>query len=314
MAILNKISGVSTYGKTGRDTYPFDPEKIIGMFLVPVNWSYDATKLASLLTNLQADVLKTPSLRIFPIAAFGEVKDSSEDAKVNTLGYGIKRFLADGNYDWTFKVIDGGVGLQNNLRKMNKRNMKAVFWDSNNVLIGTQRETAGTLGGVALSMFHAKPWKINDGSNPVAYEVQVSTKNPKDLNEDIAFAQAEFDIEQNVLGLLEVTLEAGAAAAGGKITVRATTGFKQIDLYDVYADALAVVGAWSLVKKTDGSAITITGVTKNVAVKGWDLAFTYTGDVDASLATPAALAALHVGEAPGNGYESDILTQTVPAP
>ena len=313
---LNTLTLVDAYGNTGIQQISFTPKEIIGAILVPTGWVADASYIASLKANLQADTLKAIGSRIFPIFSFGAIEDKSAESKYETFGYGAEKKASDGKYSWQFALMEGGIDLIKELRKFNGTDYNALFYTRDGVLIGTSTDTAGEITGVNIEYVDTLPWKPADGSKSVQTMIKFSLamSATAQLNENIAFIKCDFDVEQEVKGCINVTLTQGTAPAVGVATVCAKTNNNAVNLYDLYSTELAASAAWVVTKVSDGSAISVSSVTKAVAVKGWALAFTYVGDVKISLASPSALAALSVGGTPDNGLESPVaLTQTMPA-
>ena len=93
--------------------------------------------------------------------------------------------------------------------------------------------------------------------------------------------------------------------ASTTVTVKLETACGE-DLYDLYADDIADVTAFTVANKTTGAAITVTGVTKNATLKAWVIALdsedtdlpSSTGKYVVSAVSPSALNTLGV-----SGYE-----------
>jgi hypothetical protein len=81
-------------------------------------------------------------------------------------------------------------------------------------------------------------------------------------------------------------------------------------LYNLYADALAVAGAWVVRDASTNAIVTPTGVAKDTVNEGWAISLS-AGTYNITLASPSALEALHVGSLTSGGYESNIVTATV---
>ena len=134
---------------------------------------------------------------------------------------------------------------------------------------------------------------------------------PAELNEDVAFVQLDVDVENNILGIIDLEPVQQAVVAG-KATVGLRLKSDKSSVYDSLDDLLANAALWSV--KKNGAAVTITTAAKNATTGGWDLSFTGAGEHVITLKDPTTLAAANVGGAPDPGFEASELTVTMPAP
>lgn len=298
---------------TGRPLCEVDPSKIIGAIVLPANKMFTDTELGTLKVTLQNACLDVISKRIYPIFRFGEIADQSEDVTISTLGYGSKNISKEGKYDWIFKFVKSGLLFNNKLRKFNgTTNKTVIFIDDNNTLYGTltaNNDGDVCLAGLSLDFLYVKPFKIGDGSNPTIYEIRFGLSEPKQLNDDAAWVNADFNVETEIKGLIDVELYQIAVAAG-VATVGIRTKGDKVDMFETYSTDLAVGSLWKVAKA--GVDVVITSVEASSTVSGWDVTFTGTGAHTITLTTPALLAAADIGGAPENGYEADVLTVTMP--
>lgn len=308
--ILNKpICASVNNGNTGVPSCYFNPKKIVGMIMVDKTVDFTPAEIATFKTTLQTAVLASGKARVYPIFRFTELSDNSSDENVSEQGYGDKEITKEGDYDWTFRFIKGGLCLNKNLRKFNNTDMKVLLVDSDNQIFGT-KNSSGNMAGLSLAFFYAKKLKISDGSNATMYGVRVSLNKPEELNDSPAFVACDFDVESEVKGNIDVEL-VEVETALGVATVKLYTNCGRVDLYDTYADEFAAAGMWTC-KTSTGSTVTITGVTKDVNNKAWDISFTGTGVHTLNLAATSVLAAAGIGGAPDNGYEGIELDVTMP--
>lgn len=296
-------------GNTGVPDCTFAPEKIIGAILIDRNKIFSQADIENLIVKLQEATLETGQNRILPIFRFEEIADNSEEETISTLGYGSKQVVKEGKYDWTFRLLKGGMCLQKNLRTYNGTNKKVLFIDANNVIYGTQIGEGG-FTGFSLDFFYAKPFKANDASNAAIFQVRFALSKPAEFNDRVAFIKMEVDVEDNLRGIidLELTLK---AKEPGKASVSVQTQCDKIDLYDAFSESLASGSLWKVSK--NGIPVTINTVAKNDALKAWDISFTGTDAHQITLETPKVLAAANIGGAPENGYEAGTLSVIMPS-
>ena len=306
--IINKPTCAAVAeGNTGVPSCFQNIGKITGLILVDKTTTFTPAEVAAFKTTLQTAVLTAGSGRVYPIFRFVEVADNSEDETISTTGYGNKEVANDGSYDWTFRFINGGMCLNAHLRKFNSSDKKIMLVDDSNVVYGTLDST-GNVNGLS-GRIYTKKLKINDGSNATQYGVRVMLDKPEELNDAPAFVVCDFNIENEILGNLDVQLTEVETALG-VATISLQTMCGKVDLYDQYADILDDISLWTVTKA--GAAVTITSVTKDAVNKAWDIAFTGTGIHEINLAAPSVLAAAGFGGYPENGYEGIALEVTMP--
>jgi hypothetical protein len=113
-------------------------------------------------------------------------------------------------------------------------------------------------------------------------------------------------------GLFNVGITQAAAPTSTTVSVKAeVVGCGSQDMYDLYADALAVPGAWKANRADTNGTIVVSAVVKSAVFNGWVLTLTAaTGlTLNIGLAGPTELAALG---SPVVGYESNLLSQIIP--
>lgn len=294
---------------TGIGDCSLEISKIVGFFLVNKNFVLtaanllaDSALLAALQTASSADL--KPS-RIYPVHGLVDIADNSTDPTVQTFGYGPSVIVADGNYDWTFPFLRGGICLLKALQRFNGSDIRVIFYDSNGVLFGWK--VGETLKGVPLNQFFAPPWKPNTGAAAMVTNVKMNF-GPRYLNEELGFYKVtEFAID-SVEGLQNVVLKLSSAAKP-VYKVKAFSGCAQVDM-SIYSTELANVARWAARNAGTGALITISSVVADANIGGWTLTldsadpdYPAVGSILISLAAPSVLSAAGVV-----GYESIPLT------
>jgi hypothetical protein len=308
MAELNNPGCVLVLGaNTGIPGCDFAPDKFVGAILIDKSTIIADADIPSIIAKLQELTLVTGQGRIHPIFRFEEIADNSAEETVATLGYGSMQVVKEGKYDWTFRIVKGGLCLNNKLRAFNKSNKKVLFVDSSNVIYGTRVE--GGITGFTMDFFYAKPFKANDASNAAIFNVRFALAKPEEFNEKVAFVKTDQDVEESVKGLLDLELVQLAVAAG-KVTVGIRTACDKVDIYEALGDALAAGELWKVTK--DGAPVVVTSVAKNDVAGGWDVSFVGVGEHAITLVSASELAAANIGGYPENGYEAGILKSILP--
>jgi hypothetical protein len=238
--------------------------------------------------------------RFFPINDFRTPTDSSEDTIVQTMGDGSKVIVRDGNYNWTFQYIEGGLCRSNSLRSHNFRKTSWLFYDANNLLIGWRKLDATGLAyglaGVPVT-FHAKPWKMATGSEIAGYMVTFDFK-PEYINDYFGAVKATFPLS-TLQGLQNLVLESVATPSGGVYKIRVSTGCDYVNQYDSFSTLLANGALWNAVNETTQNAITVSSVAADPNTKAFTvtllatdpdyIAATATGLITFNLTDPTAL-------------------------
>lgn len=307
MAVLNKKTCIVQGANTGFGNCVLSFAHIAGAILVPRGTQFTPEDLEDFQAALETRAMAAnPQQRIFPIHHFEQVTDNTEDKTIETLGYGGKYPVREGDYDWTFQFLQGGICLLKSLRKFNGAGMNALFYDANGVVFG--QKIGDNLAGIPLVFFWADQWRPSDGTASSVYAVQFVFK-PRYINDDLGFVETDFN-PSLVQGLKDVVLSEGAGSARPALKVLAHTGCSRDNLYDLYADELAAVAAWTAT--INGGSVAITSVAEDPAIGGWTVTLDDTDpNYDAndpiilSLADPVTLDGLGV-----SGYESRKLTIT----
>lgn len=311
---INKIFCGTDVKNTGICDCYFDPQLITGAILAPLKTTLTNEQLKDI--NIQATLeglawLDSKTSRFFPMGEFVGITLNSEDPTRQTFGYGSSRTVREGNYDWTLQFYKGGVNLSNALRTFNGLIGKygVIFIESQNNLIGTSRKLANGQYGLApipLEDLYTRPWAPSDGTNVAAYQTQFVFK-PIYINENIAFKKVDTSayLLSELKGLEDFDLEI-LEVNGNTLTVGAASGCGSTDLYEEYADELAVTGAW-ITKDVDGNPLALSAVNKNDAAGGWDLVLSAGVWEDGDTATLVAPSVLS-GTYGISGYEADTVT------
>ncbi len=316
--LLNTLDCANGAKNVGYGGCILDPKNIIGAIEVPKGDYLSAANLATkaaLYTALLAKAtLDSPLLRWYPIWNLEAVTINSGDPTIQTLGYGGKYVVRDDYYDWMFQFVQGGLCLLKNLRSHNGAGKNYFFIDREGLIIGVKNGV--NLYPVPLQFFYAHPFKINDGSNISAYNIQFVFQQ-RYINELVGFAQLAFDSGYditNMTGLQDVQIEAFSTLVAGVVKVQFFTGCDHKNLYDQYSAVLATKANLVVKNKTTGAAITITTDVVDASNKAFTLTLDTTDtdypgsgqDLTIELVGPVALSAAGMP-----GYEGNILTLTV---
>jgi hypothetical protein len=271
MATLNKPLCATNYGNTGVGDCFIELDKIIGAIQVPANFQIAQSDVAGLLAFLETKLHAAIGTRIFPYPKLVNITDNTEDITINTTDYGDKIFVKDGFYDWTFRYLNGGVQLHQELAKNQGSGKYFLFFDKNNVLLGYK--SGAYLKGIPVDQFRVLPWRPNTGGESALFNLRFII-DPIYLNQgNLGFLKVEDFNLLDVQGLQDVELTVLDTAAN-VATVQVRSKISDVNLYDAYKTNLLQTTAWRLFK-SDGSASSITAVADNASDEGFDVTANY---------------------------------------
>jgi hypothetical protein len=294
MATLNKPLCATNYGNTGVGECFVDLDKIIGAIQVPPNFQIAQSDVAGLLAFFETKIHAAIGTRVFPYPKLTNITDNTEDITINTTDYGDKIYVKDGFYDWTFRYLNGGVQLHQELAKNSGANKHFLFFDKNSVLIGYK--SGVYLKGIPVDQFRVLPWRPNTGAESALFNMRFII-DPIYLNGgNLGFLKVDFNL-LDLTGLQDVELTIIDQAAN-VATVKVRSKISDIDLYSTYKTNLLQTSAWRFFK-SDGSASSVTGVADNAADEAFDVtvnAAAYAAEFDGAettiqLAIPSVLKA-----------------------
>jgi hypothetical protein len=294
MATLNKPLCATNYGNTGVGTCFLEPDKFIGSIQVTSDFKIAQSDVADLQAFLATKIHAAIGTRIFPGPKLITLTDNTEDSTINTTDYGVKIFVKDGFYDWTFRYLKGGVQLHQELAKNAGANKYFLFFDKNNVLYGYS--SGGYLKGIPVEQYLLPPWRLNSGSEAALYN-QRFIIDPIYLNQgNLGFLQVDFNLI-DVVGLQDVVLTV-IDQTNNVATVQVRSKISDVNLYDTFKTNLLHTAAWRFFKSS-GVLSSVTGVADNAADEAFDVtvnALAYAQEFDGAstkiqLAIPSVLKA-----------------------
>lgn len=312
---LNNFPCALLGANTGFGSCVVDFKNIVGAIIVPQGTSFTQANTltpSAFLTALIAATSAVKSQRAYPIGNFGEIKDGSESAVTEKLGYGSELVVRDGTFKWAFRIEKGGFCLSKALRAFNNMNVDVFFVDANGLVIG-QRNVSSTgvvsFGGIPQYQAYQEPLKINDGSKNTIYMQNFSfAGNAFDNFGGVQLQPSDFN---NVKGLQPIYLY-GATRTTNVSVVKGTVGCVGDDLGTTFGSTLADVTLWKVQDAITGNFFaTITSVSYSATTNAYtitvptaDPAYNSANQVNLSLAAASVL------DAAGLHYESNIV-QTV---
>lgn len=303
---------------TGVGSCYLDIKNVVGAIIVPSGTSFSQSNTATpsaFITALAAATVAPKTGRAYPIHAFGEIKDGSESAVSEKLGYGVELIVRDGTYKWAFRILKGGFCLSKALRQFNSMNVDVMFVDSTGLVFG-QRNVSSTgvvtFGGVPQYQIYQEPFKINDGSKNTIYMQNFSF--PGNSFDNLGAVQLQESDFETILGLQNITLTTAVRTTNVTV-VGGVAGCVGADLGTTFGSGLAVAALWTLQDSVTGVFFDpSTGIT-SVAYSATTNQYTITANASdpayhAGNPVNVSLAAASVLDAAGFHYESNTITSS----
>jgi hypothetical protein len=266
MATLNKPLCATNYGNTGVGECFIDLDKLIGAIQVPPNFQIAQSDVAGLLAFFETKIHAAIGTRVFPYPKLTNITDNTEDITINTTDYGDKIYVKDGFYDWTFRYLNGGVQLHQELAKNGGANKHFLFFDKNSVLIGYK--SGAYLKGIPVDQFRVLPWRPNTGAESALFNMRFIIDPIYLNNGNLGFLKVDFNL-LDLAGLQDVELTILDQTAN-VATVQVRSKISDVNLYETYKTNLLQTTAWRAFK-SDGSASSVTNVADNAADEAFDV-------------------------------------------
>lgn len=284
---------------TGYSSCFLDLKLVAGAFLFDTAKSFTDNEIAALQTTLQ-NLAKADakSARMFPFHKFVAATDNTEDLIVQNFDYGAKYPVRDGDYDWRFQFVDGGLCLSNSARSHNGPAF-ALFYDKDYKLVGCYDQN-NKLSTIPLQFFYAHPWKLPTGSATAVYMLQFVFL-AKYLNEQIAFVKADFDLSE-IKGLQDVDIVVNSFNQNtGVANVTLQTRCGAVNIYDDFSTNIdeTIFGALD----DEGNDVAVSSVSPVSGSKSFDVTLD-TGDFpDSGIVTLSGNAPSVLSGKDIDGYE-----------
>lgn len=313
--VLNYFPCALLGANTGVGSCYLDIKNIVGCIIVPSGTTFSVANTATsaaFIAALSASTVAPKDSRAYPIQAFGEIKDGSESAVSEKLGYGVELIVRDGTYKWAFRILKGGFCLSKALRQFNSMNVDVFFVDASGLVFGQKRVSStgvASFGGVPQYQIYQEPFKINDGSKNTIYMQNFAfAGNAFDSMGAVQLQESDFE---NILGLQNIVLTSATRVVNVS-TVGGVAGCVGGDLGVAFGSGLAVPALWTLQDSVTGNfynaSTGITSVTFNAATNKYIITAS-TADPAYVAANPViiSLAAASVLDAAGFHYESNTI-------
>lgn len=309
--ILNAANCAVNVGNTGSPDCVFDPQLIVGGYLVPSAFELSAADLATetaLQAALRASILAPKGQRIYPLPYGEALTDNSADVTLQQLSGGASIPVKDGDYDITQQYLRGGACVSNQIRKFTGTNYKFIAIDADGTIIGTKNSDGTGIKGAPLIYFYGYPYKFNTGAEVTAYRYRLAMR-PKYFNELVAWAKtSEFD-PFDLPGLTNVVLK-NTVRAANVLTVT-TTLCAGSNFAELYPSEVVDPANW-VVTGTGGAAVTITSIA--IVAGNPVLTLTASGAYNTTAGgMTIALAAPTVLDADGVSFYESISTPSIAA-
>lgn len=308
--IIGNVNCANKFGNVGRPACAVKLDRLVGFIMTFDGFEIPNASLDSFdnaLAYLQNASVASGRDRIFYIPKVFGNEDNTPEPEVKKSGYGFLVKTDEMPHEFTIEHEDLGIEFHKRLRKFRNRKDLRVYW-IDTTFIGGQQTSTG-LKGFKCS-FIAKQVKV-EGGDYTMYKSTLQIQDPTALTDKLAtiLLPEDFDLSVELGGILDVDVTATGGALSA--SVKAKTSISKTDLYNLYADEMAVVSAFVCTNEY-GTIVAPSAVVKDDANKAWVLTLPV-GVYSIKLASPSALVALGVGSLTSGGYESNSATATVTA-
>lgn len=256
------------------------------LYMVPSTLRLSVADISTIETTMQRLIQGDVGNRAYPFGGttqpISNITDNNEADVFETLPNGQQIFIRPGYLNRQFSTINGGQCLYNALRSFNASGFSIIEVDVNgNVRLKVYTNTTTsvvTYGGINATISAPSPTFANF---TVTYKNNFAISiSPAELAQTSIFSGGINLLSQT--GLLDVTVRDGGTDTSAVLHALAFTSCANANLYNNYSTQLASPTAW--VVKDTGTAgapitptvVTLTGVTINAGLKGWNLAGTFT--------------------------------------
>lgn len=286
----------STRKNTGKKGCDFNLSYIIGMVLVPKDWSYspsfgddEATIKAALQTNLVAALHDDDAADLAQfIGPFVNGEDKMKAPGVQTLGYGGQRYTDNGKYIFDFLFDKGGYDYFKKVQsyKGAQADYKTLFIDNNRVIAGTNNYTGGLVVGMKgfeLEDVYVHPFKPGTPTTVAEYRVSITLADVTEMTEDMNAVKMDTDILDHLeeAAIVEVNITAGASTGTRTFPYILEAGDGTVNLALTLGAAIDTTCVQAYNKGT-GTAITVSSITPSTLTGKYTVVFASGGGYSAS--------------------------------
>lgn len=315
---LNALVCYNEYGNTGESDCDLEPAFPKGVLLIPHNGTFTANSTATdqaFQTAIQAGLaLDSANSRYYWLGTVEDVNPTGESPVVESFGSGRKRQIRRGTVAYDF-IMTGGIQKHREQFKFSGKHNQfdAVLVDEENTSWGrTTSDATPLFAGRYLSNLFVGDYMPTNGQKGGQWTVSIEFKDTNQVHKTFGYIKSDIDPFEDGTGLITYLIN-GTSASATTIFVAAKTNFG-VDMHDLYATELAVVGAWIVKNKGTQGTITTSAVASTTG--GWNITIPATGTdpdnpgsggvVTVQGPAPSVLAGLNV-----IGFESNIASITL---
>lgn len=254
---------------TGASACPYDPEKIVGLLLVPAGQKLPATLDGS---SLEEACHADKPGRVYPIVTFVEYSKNGGEPQVSAVGYGPNQVTDVSAWTDTWTLDKYNQSLAQSLSRCMNTEMAAYPFDKNNVIYGYDDGT-DVLAGFPVSSVYPTVTPYSTSSAKASMQISICHKDARMAIEHANFEQLDFAIAQFAYGLTPV-----------KFVKTAATKYKIVEAIGGL-DRTAEFG--STIASTPSAVLK--GITTGVSYNEDEDVLVITGDTEPELKAPSAL-------------------------
>lgn len=210
--------------------------------------------------------------KLFILPIHNNLENKKENNTEETFNNGLKVVTREGVPAIRYGFFTSQQQVKQ-LRKFNNTTQRILIQDIKKKIWGATDADNNFIGKDARiffeGLFHPGP----DKATGVSY-VDIAFIDPVQSYDDAVFVQVDFNLHSKVVGLLDVELVEAKPATSNVLHVTGQVDTAQVgnalNVYEDFADGLAVGSLWKAKNGTTGASVTITSVAKNV-LGYWDV-------------------------------------------
>lgn len=234
----------------------------------------DIDDSASFQQALEAAMLlsKTNANKVYAFPAANETTDNTGDPATGTLADGYEEVLNEAlpKYLLRSKV---GTCVQQQMASFNGWPGKIYVVDESNILWFRTTATGGA-AGFSCGYLYTNPPKFKGSSDVQTANTRLTFGSIDDFKRNVGAIQLDFSVSA-LTNILDVVLddresENTSGALNNVFVIGGKTLCEGTDIYAAYSTLLANTAYWRAYK-SDGTTITLTSVTVNSGLSGWNI-------------------------------------------
>lgn len=291
--LINEIFCNIQNSNTATPNCYYTPKKLNAFMFVPKGTKYTATDVQTLQTKLIAlTKLDNESLRGYPVHDLMGMESKDTDITLNTAVDGSVSLGTQGKFHWLWEYSLGGWNRYMKLNTFtdNQAAYDVLLFDiATNAVVGTSpTDSAYVLQGFSMDLIYSPLPKVSNSNDPTKYYFGIAFADTEEFARLAYYVLPKEAPVKGIKGLRDLELSKYSLVTT-VLKIKVTTDSGAVDLFTNYGTALAAL-TWTAATESDGTALTISGVTANAATKTLNITFSVAPSASFILTSPTITA------------------------